>query len=371
MSSCTRVLTGTASITLAVAATVIGAAGPPAAQAVAPGNSYAVTSLVADTQGAAPFNDPSLVNGWGMSQGPTTPVWVSDNGTDVTTLYKTGDSPPKQNLTVTIPDGSPTGQVFNADGGAFLIPGPTGMQAAIFLFASEAGSLSAWNGAQPKSTDPVTGAISSTAVTVVPQAADAVFKGLAIGSADGRPRLYATDFHNGRVDVFDGSFAPVVTSGAFVDPHLPGGYAPFGIQVIGGSVFVSYAVQDSAAHDDVAGQGHGIIDVFTADGSFMRRLAQHGQLDSPWGMVMAPADFGRFGGDLLVGNFGDGRIHAFAPRSGNFRGTLADASGGPVVIDGLWGLLFGNGTSAPTSTLMFSAGPQDESHGLFGVITSP
>jgi uncharacterized protein (TIGR03118 family) len=203
---------------------------------------------------------------------------------------------------------------------------------------------------------------------------DAIYKGLAIAQTAAGPRLYAADFHNARVDVFNGSWQPVGSPGGFVDPSLPAGYGPFGIQTIGGRIFVSYAKQDEEAEDELAGQGRGFVDVFDTDGNLLARVAQHGQLNAPWGLALAPEGFGRFGGDLLVGNFGDGQINAYEELdNGHFehRGTLRDTSGGKLTIDGLWALEFGNaGANGTPDQLFFTAGPEDESHGLFGMITA-
>jgi uncharacterized protein (TIGR03118 family) len=201
----------------------------------------------------------------------------------------------------------------------------------------------------------------------------AVFKGIAISNGSSGPRLYATDFGNGRVDVFDGGWNPVNTSGAFVDPTLPADYSPFGIQTIGDRVFVTYGEKQPGSDDEAHGQGLGFVDAYDLDGKFLGRVAQHGQLNAPWGVALAPASFGSFGGDLLVGNFGDGQINAYQElRNGHFehRGTLRDATGGKLSIDGLWALEFGNtGPNGDPNTLFFTAGIQDEAHGLFGTIT--
>jgi uncharacterized protein (TIGR03118 family) len=238
-----------------------------------------------------------------------------------------------------------------------------------YHFTSEDGTISAFKGA------PI--------VTVVPNAQapahDAVYKGLAIDSATAGTLLYATDFHNGKVDIFDSSFHAVTIAGAFTDPALPAGFAPFGIQNIGGTIYVTYALQDADRHDDVAGPGNGFVDAYDTSGNLIRRVASAGELNSPWGLALAPADFGRFSGDLLVGNFGDGRIHVFDPAQlafdGEFEaiGLLHSAAGKPIQIDRLWALQFGHGTTATsanglTNTLFFTAGPSDEEHGLFGSI---
>lgn len=328
-----------------LAVTTTAAVAAVAMPAGAAGNSYRVTTRVTDA------TDPSLVNAWGMSQGPNTPVWVSDNGTGMSTLYK-ATTPPKQPLTVTIPGGAPTGTVFNASA-KFRVGASPGK----FLFASENGVLSGWNGG--------TTAVKERTVK------GAVFKGLAIATLpNGHQRLYATDFHAGHVDVFNGLWQRLHPSGAFVDRRIPAGYAPFGIQTLRGRIYVSYAKQDSMRHDDVAGSGHGFIDIYSTRGALLKRLISRGALNSPWGMTIAPAGFGAFGGDLLVGNFGNGRIHAYNPRTGAFMGTLRNRAGHVIVLGGLWGLLFGNGTSAPKTTLMFTSGPGGEQHGKWGTIAA-
>jgi uncharacterized protein (TIGR03118 family) len=322
-------------------------------------SAYAQFNLVSDLPGMAPVTDPNLVNPWGMSSSGTGPIWVSDNGSDVSTLYNGAGQrfPVASPLVVTIPDGAPTGQVHNPTSGNF--------GGAAFIFASENGGIDAWSGG--------TSAVSKFT------SASAVYKGLAIGTTTGgSAQVYATDFHNNKIDVFNSSFGQVSSPGAFTDPNLPTGYAPFGIQNIGGKLYVTYAVQDvpGAGHDDVAGPGNGIVDVFDTNGNFLQRLVSNGSLNSPWGLALAPSNFGQFSGDLLVGNFGDGTINAFDPTTGAFLGTLDDPNGNPIVIEGLWGLLFGNGgNGGATDQLFFSAGipgPDSiEDHGLFGDITVP
>jgi uncharacterized protein (TIGR03118 family) len=318
-------------------------------------NAYTVTPLVSDQPGVAPNTDPNLVNAWGLTSSPTSPWWVSDNETDVSTLYRGLDGMP-QALVVSV-EGGPTGAVFNGTAGFVL---PTG-GVARFIFDSEDGKVRAWNAAQ-----------GTTAIVVADQSgADADYKGLAIADTAAGPRLYAADFHNARVDVFDGSFGLVPDSG-FADPALPSGYAPFGIQTIGDRVFVAYAKQDADAEDEVAGQGLGFVDAYDTAGNLVGRVAQHGQLNAPWGLALAPDSFGRFAGDLLVGNFGDGHINAYTEHgNGHFthRGELRDESGKSLSIDGLWALEFGQGgNNGPAGTLFFTAGPDDETHGLFGQI---
>jgi uncharacterized protein (TIGR03118 family) len=203
---------------------------------------------------------------------------------------------------------------------------------------------------------------------------DAIYKGLAIAKdtdAAATPYLYATNFHAGTVDVFDGSFNPVhFSADAFVDPRLPKGYAPFNVVLVSGKLIVTYAVQDEDAEDDVAGQGRGIVDVFDLHGQLLQRFAQHGQLDSPWGVALAPASFGDLAGALLIGNFGNGHINAFNPVTGEFIDKLRDDHGQAIVIDGLWTIMFGNGgNGGDPKILYFTAGPNDESDGLFGSIS--
>jgi uncharacterized protein (TIGR03118 family) len=316
-------------------------------------NSYTVTPLVSDQPGVAPNTDPNLVNAWGLTSSSTSPWWVSDNGTDKSTLYRGSDGQP-QALVVDVHN-APTGTVFNSTAGFVLPSGGV----ARFLFDTEEGKVLGWNQAQ-----------GTTAVVVADRSdVDAIYKGLAIADTSAGPRLYAADFHNARVDVFDGDFNLV--PGGFVDPSLPSGYAPFGIQTIGDRVFVSYAQQDADAEDEVAGQGKGFVDAYDTAGNLLARVAQHGQLNAPWGLALAPSTFGRFGGDLLVGNFGDGQINAYAEHNGHFthQGELRNRSGKSLSIDGLWALEFGQGgNNGPAGTLFFTAGPDDETHGLFGQI---
>jgi uncharacterized protein (TIGR03118 family) len=315
--------------------------------------------LVSDQKLPGVLQDPQLVNAWGMSHGPNTPLWVSDNGADVSTLYTggiNGGAVTKLGLVVSIPGGAPTGQVFN-DTGEFDIPGTT--TPAAFIFAGENGDISAWNGSQ------------GTTAKLVGHNDGAVYKGLAIAHSPFGPLLLAANFHDNRIDVWDGSFHAVTAGSVFFrDPFLPRGYAPFNVAEIGSRVYVTYAKQDSDAHDDVAGPGHGFIDVYTTFGVFLRRLVSRGDLNSPWGLTLAPSSFGRFAGELMVGNFGDGRIHVYDPRTGFELGTVRDAMHHAIVIDGLWGLLVGDQVAGGTDAVWFSAGPDEESHGLLGTLTS-
>jgi uncharacterized protein (TIGR03118 family) len=320
--------------------------------------SFSMVPLVSDQPGVAPNTDPNLVNAWGLTSSPTSPWWVSDNGTDKSTLYRGSDGMPFPlgNPLVVNVHNAPTGTVFNPTAGFVL---PTGGRA-LFLFDTEEGKVLGWNGAQ-----------GTNAVVVANLDDGAIYKGLAIADTVAGPRLYAADFHNAKVDVFDGSFGLVPDSG-FVDPALPSGYAPFGIQTIGDRVFVTYANQDADAEDEIAGQGKGFVDAYDFAGNLVSRVAQHGQLNAPWGLAIAPDSFGRFAGDLLVGNFGDGQINAYEELdNGHFahRGELRDESGRSLSIDGLWALEVGQGgNNGPAGTLFFTAGPDDESHGLFGQI---
>jgi uncharacterized protein (TIGR03118 family) len=264
---------------------------------------------------------------------------------------------------VNITGGAPTGQVFNG-GGGFAVHDAAGNSASsLFLFASENGEITGWN--------PGVGATgpgpSTVAETGVNNGANAVYKGLAIAKApNGNTYLYAANFRSGRIEVYDTTFAPTQLTGPFSDPRLPAGYAPFDIQELGGFLYVTYAKQDAALHDDVAGQGHGFVDKFTTDGVLVRRLVTRGQLDSPWGLALAPAGFGRFAGALLVGNFGNGKINGYDAATGEHLGQLRGENAHPIVIDGLWALRFGNGNAAGTNELLFSAGPDGETHGLLG-----
>ena len=287
-------------------------------------------------------------------------MWVSDNGADAATLYRGGVPGTPAGvvpLVVSVPDGAPTGQAFNPGTGFVLRDGAP----ARFLFASENGSLDAWN---PQ-------LVPATSAVNVATTKDAVYKGLALLARPQGDWLLATNFRSGRVDVFDRSFHRLsLGNHAFLDDELPAGYAPFGVAVLQGRVFVSYAQQDAARHDDVAGPGHGFVDVYDAHGRLLRHLVRGGALNSPWGLTLAPAGFGDLAGRLLVGNFGDGRIHAYDPRTGRLLATLRDPAGHPVQIEGLWGLLPGNRVAGSSGDVWFSAGPDGEQHGLLGMLRS-
>lgn len=337
---------------------------PAAARDGHEGGAYLVTNLVSDLPGVAAVTDPDLVNPWGISFSPTGPFWLSDNGTGLSTLYNGVGA--KQPLIVTIPPpvgsadgGTPTGQVFNPTPDFVVSQGVKHGKSA-FLFASEDGTISGWS--------PAVNFLHAL-VAVDNSASGAVYKGLALDRVGTANFLYAANFRAGRIDVFDKNFHPAVLAGAFQDKRIPAGYAPFNVQNVAGFLVVTYAKQDAAKHDDVAGAGHGFVDVYSSSGLLLTRLASRGPLDSPWGVALAPAGFGRFSHALLVGNFGDGRINAYDTRDGDYLGALRGPRERPVVIDGLWGLSFGNGGAAgDTNKLYFTAGSGHEQHGLFGSI---
>src|SRR5882724_12325340 len=258
---------------------------------------YEQHNLVSDGAVSAGLVDAALVNAWGLVASATSPFWVADNGTGLSTLYN-GNTGVKISLTVTVP-GAPTGIVFSG-GADFVVTSGTKSGPARFIFASEDGTISGWNPAV---------AATQAVVGVDNSAGGAVYKGLAIASTAAGVRLYATNFHAGTVDVFDAAFHPV--PGGFSDGALPPGYAPFGIRNLGGTIYVTYALQDADREDDVAGVGHGFVDAFDTQGNLLRRVASRGRLNSPWGLAVAPSDFGEFSGNLLIGNFGDGHINAF------------------------------------------------------------
>ncbi len=317
------------------------------------------TNLVSDVPGWAAVQDPNLVNAWGIDFSATSPVWIADNGTGLSTLYTgTGSIIP---LVVTIPPpqgaegpSAPTGLVFNGTG-EFAVKAHDLSGSAFFIFDTEDGTISGWN----PTVDP-----HNAIIAVNNSEKGAIYKGLAIGTTDHGSFIYATNFHSGWVEMYDSSFQWVKN---FTDTDLPQGYAPFGIRVLDGRLYVTFALQDEDAEDDVAGPGHGFVDVFDLDGNKLKRLISHGELNSPWGLAIAPANFGKFSGDLLIGNFGNGHINAFNRWTGGARGHMLRPNGHTLEIDGLWGLHFGNDAAAgPSNTLLFTAGPDDEAHGLFG-----
>jgi uncharacterized protein (TIGR03118 family) len=356
-----------------------------------PAGNVLQTNLVSDLPGVAANLDPHLVNPWGISESTGSPFWVSDNGAGVSTLYNTAGTP--QTLVVNIPgpppadplgaDGTPTGTVFNtfgggATGGFKVSANGRGPTASVFLFDTEDGTIAGW----APSVDGT-----HAVIAVNNSAAGAVYKGLAIagngttqliaGDPNSKALLYAANFGAGTIDVFDPDFSTAHTAaGAFTDPNLPRGYAPFDVQVLTvngtAKLFVTYAKQDATRHDEVDGPGLGFVDVYNLDGTGGQRLVSRGDLNAPWGLAIAPAasatsDFGTLAGALLVGNFGNGRIHAYNATTGAPMGQLVDPDGEPVVIPGLWALQAGNGgNGGDKGTIYFTAGLDHENHGLFG-----
>jgi len=332
---------------------VLGAALPAAASAAGPGDRYAQVNLVSDVDGVAQITDSHLVNPWGLSAGPATPLWAANQATSTSTIYPGAVGATlitQAPLVVTIPGGPPTGTVFNTAASGFVVSSGGVSAQSRFLFATLGGAIVAWSNQLP---DP-------TQAHVVATTAGAAYTGLTqLGS-----RLYAADFAGGKIDVFDDQFKPV--PGGFRDPTLPAGYKPFNVQKVFGQLYVAYALSNPQTGRDVPGVGNGFVDVYTGKGRFVRRLASRGQLNSPWGLVAAPSHFGRFSGNVLVGNFGDGHIHAYNSRTGRFRGALVAADGSPLSIDELWALRFGNGVTGSSRELLFSAGIGEERHGLIG-----
>jgi uncharacterized protein (TIGR03118 family) len=318
---------------------------------------FATINLVTDDQTANPaqISDPSLINAWGMSFPSSGPFWISDNGTGVSTLYSvnpTTNATSKLGLSVSIPgSGNVTGQVFNGVSAAF--------NGDAFIFVSEDGTISGWRSA-----------LGTSAEILAFSSSNNRYKGVAEGSVAGNAYLYAANFSAGTIDVIKGSSGAPDLVGNFTDPGLPSGFAPFNIQNLNDTLYVTYALQDSNALDEIAGAGLGFVSAFDSQGNFLERLASQGPLNAPWGVAIAPSSFTEFAGDVLVGNFGDGTINAFDPLTHNFAGQLADGDGQPLVIDGLWALSVGNdGQAGSSQGLYFSAGPGAEAHGLFGMIT--
>ena len=355
-----------------------GAAGaPPTAT-----GSFTDTPLVVDKQEVVSVTsrvDANLQNPWGIAVGTGLPFWISDNNSNVTTLYSgTGEIETQQytgspSVPITIPasaagvPANPTGQVFNGNGG-FLIATSKGQESAQFIFDGEGGTISAW------AIDSGAAAVTAYDDGVANGSEHAVYKGLAIGTVSGASYLYATDLHNAKIDVFDTTFSkPAAMQGKFVDPGLPAGFAPFGIAALGGQLYVTYAMQDTAKHDEVLGAGLGYVDIFDLSGNFVSRFASAGVLNAPWGIAQAPTGFGALAGDVLVGNFGDGTINAFAAQGAALAssvGPLQSASGTSLAFPGLWALVFGNGDSdKPVTTLFYTAGFANQMDGVFGSIT--
>lgn len=339
------------SIALATLLAVLAVSGTAVAQR------YSQTNLVSDIPGMAAVTDPHLKNPWGISFGPTSPFWVSDNGTGVSTLYGPDGTQVPLIVTIPPPQGSqgpstPTGTVFNGTKD-FVVSGNGTSGPAVFLFVTEDGTISGWN----------PGVDLMHAIRVVDNSGlSAVYKGLASAQTSSGSFLYATNFHDGVVEMYDSHFQLVRT---FTDTSVPPGYAPFNIRNINGKLYVTFAERGENKLDDIAGPHHGFVDVFDTSGNMLRRLISRGVLNSPWGLALAPANFGRFSNALLVGNFGDGRISAFNPVTGALVGQLLNKNGAVLSIEGLWMITFGNST-APSNALFFSAGINDEADGLFG-----
>jgi uncharacterized protein (TIGR03118 family) len=352
-------------------------------------DAYVVTPLVSNLAGAAPKVDRVLQNAWGIAFSPAaSPFWVNDNATGCSTLYDGQGTKVMLQVSIPLPGNvippsacqpfspntppnpapaAPTGIVWNPSP-AFLVPGTT--IPAVFIFATEDGTISAWAGGLKPPNNAVLAVDNSSSPSA---ASGAVYKGLVFGVNAKGGFLFATNFRSGRIDVFgpnggtNGLFTPATTDGGFTDPNIPAGYAPFGIANINGDLFVTYAKQNKEKHDDVAGKGNGFVDVFDTDGHLLRRFASQGPLNSPWAVTRASFAFGPFSGKILIGNFGDGRINVFND-DGRFVDQLEDAHGNPLAIDGLWTLTLGGGRNSRSDTLYFSAGPNKEVNGLFGTI---
>lgn len=344
---------------------------------VNPASAFSFTTLVSDTTGTGALTtDAKLTNPWGIVFGPGTPAWVANNHGGTSTLYD-GNGKPQPAATPlivnTVPNDTfaPTGIVFNGSTTDFVVSAAGKSGAAKFIFTGEGGMIAGWSPAVD---------VHNT-VTVYPAAGGdsggAIYKGLAIASNGTATFLYAADFHNNKVDVFNTAFArQTLAAGAFVDPTLPAGYAPFGIQAIangtGGAaqIYVAYAQQDATAEDELHGAGLGLIDIYDVNGTFVKHLVPvGGALNAPWGMALAPADFGTLSNTLLVGNFGDGKINGYDPANGTFMGAITDSAGAAFAVPGLWGIAFGNdAANQPHNTLFYAAGTNDEVNGAYGRI---
>lgn len=328
-------------------------------------NQYYQHNLVSDQAGVADHQDTNLVNPWGICTSAASPFWISDNGTGLSTLYTSFGTPNATTkpaipaTSATVAGGTPTGCVANSTTTAFFVPNSAGKQAS-FLFSTESGTLSGWSSA----------ANAAQALVVVDNSSKgAVYKGLAIAipSAAIGPRIYAANFNAGTVEVYDQTWAPVSLPGGFTDAGIPSGFAPFNVQTLGGKIYVAYAKQDAQKKNDAPGVGNGYVDVYDMNGALLSHLISTGNLNSPWGLAIAPPGFGDFAGDLLVGNFGDGVINVYNPTSGAFIASLQDAKGATIHINGLWGLQVGNGgNGGDVNAVYFAAGPNGETHGLFG-----
>jgi uncharacterized protein (TIGR03118 family) len=348
---------------LFVLALVLGMILMPALGLPASNNVYETHNLVSDGSIPADHTDVNLVNPWGIAFNPNGFVWIADNGTGVSTFYDSSGVP--QSLVVTLPassagPASPTGIVHNGSSG-FVVQKGRLSAPSIFIFASENGTIAGWS----PTVDPA-----NAILAVDNSPSGAIYKGLTIATNDTGDFLFAADFHNAKIDVFDSNFQPAVLAGSFSDPYIPAGFAPFNIQNLEGELYVTYAKQDAAKEDDVPGLGRGFVNVFDANGNLIKRVASRGFLNAPWGLAIAPADFGYFSNHLLVGNFGNGTINAYALGGTDlFVGRLRGSDGRLLKIDGLWGLSFANGAmNQPANALFFTAGPNAEANGLYGTI---
>jgi uncharacterized protein (TIGR03118 family) len=347
------------------------------------GQLYNQTNLVSNTSGVAPVTDPDLINPWGMSRGSGSPWWVSDNGTGFSTLYNGAGA--KQSLVVKIPAavagkvGTPTGTIFNGSATDFLL-GPS--QPADFLFATIDGLIAGWNpavgvtmGMAPPSTN---------AVIAARGCKGSVYTGLTSAFIDDKRYLYAANFGTGRVDVYDSAFHPVYFGEErFDDDRLPPDFVPFNVQTIGNDIVVTYALHQDGNPVETDGPGLGYVDIYSSRGRLLVRLEHGDWLNAPWGVALAPLDFGRFSHDLLIGQFAGGGntessgwIAAYDLATGRFKGLLEDASGKPLAINGVWALSPGNAgpsnydaASAPAAEVYFTAGPNQGSGGLFGYLS--
>jgi uncharacterized protein (TIGR03118 family) len=372
--------------TFALAACGGGALGSNSSTAMAtdppPSTSFSDSALASNKIGVVATTttiDANLSNPWGIAVAPGLPFWIADNNSNLSTLYSGTGAVETQQITgatdvgVAIPSSAagvpsnPTGQVYNG-GGGFLIPTPNGQETAQFIFDGEGGTIAAW------AKDSGAAAVTAYDDGVVNGTNHAVYKGLAIGTVSGATYLYATDLHNNKVDVFDTNFAkPAAMQGKFIDPNMPAGFVPFGIAAVNNQLYVTFAMQDQAMHDEVTGAGLGYVDVFDFNGNFLNRFASAGALNAPWGIAVAPTGFGSLAGDVLIGNFGDGTVNIFTPNGTSLAtsvGALMVSNGGAVSIPGLWSLAFGNGDpDKPVTTLFYTAGFADQTDGVFGSIT--
>jgi len=347
-----------------------------------PATAFTDTALVSNNVGVVATTttiDAHLSNPWGIAVAPGLPFWIADNNSNLSTLYSGTGAVETQEITgstdvgITIPSSAanvpsnPTGQVYNG-GGGFLVTTPNGQETALFIFDGEGGTIAAW------AKDSGAAAVTAYDDGVANGANHAVYKGLAIGTVSGATYLYATDLHNNKVDVFDTNFAkPAAMQGKFVDPNMPAGFVPFGIAAVDNQLYVTFAMQDQAMHDEVTGAGLGYVDAFDFNGNILNRVASGGVLNAPWGIAVAPAGFGSLAGDLLIGNFGDGTVNIFTPNGTSLAtsvGPLMVSNGGAVSIPGLWSLAFGNGDpDKPATTLFYTAGFANQTDGVFGSIS--